>query len=89
MQRSGSGWLETLLDSHVNVSSYGEIFYNKERRSNMIFFSATLDKIYNLDWYCSSSKNECTAVVGLNWMLNQVFMKNHEEVIEHFQSKTG
>ncbi|KAB8388297.1 hypothetical protein FH972_024771 [Carpinus fangiana] len=26
MQRSGSGWFETLLNSHVNVSFNGEIF---------------------------------------------------------------
>lgn len=32
----------------------------------------TLDKIYNLDWLSSASKNECTAAVGLKWMLNQV-----------------
>lgn len=32
----------------------------------------TLDTIYNLDWLSSASKNECTAAVGLKWMLNQV-----------------
>lgn len=71
-QRSGSGWFETLLNSHINVSSNGEIFSVKPRRSNMSTIVDTLDKIYNLDWLTSASKNECTAAVGLKWMLNQV-----------------
>lgn len=72
MQRSGSGWFETLLNSHVNISSNGEIFSIKERRNNMSSIIRTLDKVYNLDWYSSASKNECTAAVGFKWMLNQV-----------------
>jgi hypothetical protein len=71
-QRSGSGWFETLLNSHMNVSSNGEIFSSKERRSNISSITKTLDKVYNLDWNSSASKNECTAAVGLKWMLNQV-----------------
>ena len=72
MQRSGSGWFETLLNNHTNVSSNGEIFSVKVRRSNISTIVETLDKIYNLDWLSSASKNECTAAVGLKWMLNQV-----------------
>jgi 16S rRNA G1207 methylase RsmC len=72
MQRSGSGWFETLLNSHKNISSNGEIFSVKERRSNITSITKTLDKLYNLDWYSSAAKNECTAAVGLKWMLNQV-----------------
>ena len=72
MQRSGSGWVETLLNSHPNISSNGEIFSVKERRSNVTAITKTLDKLYNLDWYSSAAKNECTAAVGLKWMLNQV-----------------
>lgn len=72
MQRSGSGWFETLLNNHTNISSNGEIFSVKVRRSNMSTIVETLDKIYNLDWSSSASKNECTAAVGLKWMLNQV-----------------
>ncbi|RZC48409.1 hypothetical protein C5167_016835 [Papaver somniferum] len=71
MQRSGSGWFETLLNSHINVSSNGEIFSNKERRSNISSIVNTLDKVYNLDWFSSASKNECSAAVGFKWMLNQ------------------
>ncbi|XP_066330924.1 uncharacterized protein [Miscanthus floridulus] len=71
MQRSGSGWVETLLNSHPNISSNGEIFSVKERRSNITAITKTLDKLYNLDWYSSAAKNECTAAVGLKWMLNQ------------------
>lgn len=72
MQRSGSGWFETLLNNHTNISSNGEIFSVKVRRSNISTIVETLDKVYNLDWFTSASKNECTAAVGLKWMLNQV-----------------
>ena len=72
MQRSGSGWFETFLNSHANISSNGEIFSVKVRRSNMSTITETLDTIYNLDWLSSASKNECTTAVGLKWMLNQV-----------------
>ncbi|XP_072951160.1 uncharacterized protein, partial [Typha angustifolia] len=74
MQRSGSGWFETLLNSHVNISSNGEIFSVKDRRSNISSITKTLDKVYSLDWYSSASKNECTAAAGLKWMLNQVVL---------------
>lgn len=72
MQRSGSGWFETLLNSHPNVSSNGEIFSVKQRRSNVSSVLSTLDEVYNLDWLSSASKNECSAAVGFKWMLNQV-----------------
>ena len=73
-QRSGSGWFETLLNSHINVSSNGEIFSKKERRSNISSIIKTLDMVYNLDWNSSASKNECTAAAGFKWMLNQVMI---------------
>lgn len=72
MQRSGSGWFETLLNSHINVSSNGEIFSVMDRRKNISSIVQTLDKVYNLDWFTSASKNECSAAVGFKWMLNQV-----------------
>ena len=72
IQRSGSGWFETLLNSHINVSSNGEIFNVYDRRKNISTIVKTLDKIYNLDWFSSASKNECSAAVGFKWMLNQV-----------------
>lgn len=71
-QRSGSGWFETLLNSHINVSSNGEIFSVTERRVNVSTIVQTLDKVYNLDWLSSASKNECSAAIGFKWMLNQV-----------------
>ncbi|KAL2537523.1 P-loop containing nucleoside triphosphate hydrolase superfamily protein [Forsythia ovata] len=86
-QRSGSGWFETMLNSHINISSNGEIFSNKVRRSNASTIVESLDKIYNLDWLTSASKNECTAAVGLKWMLNQGLMQHHVEVVEYFKSK--
>ena len=87
-QRSGSGWFETLLNSHMNVSSHGEIFSVLERRVNVSTIVKTLDKIYNLDWFNSASKNECSAAIGLKWMLNQVkvltlvFCKFHSVIVE-------
>lgn len=72
MQRSGSGWFETLLNNHPNISSHGEIFAVPSRRENFSTIVETLDTIYNLDWLNSASKNECTSAVGLKWMLNQV-----------------
>ncbi|KAK6159364.1 hypothetical protein DH2020_006678 [Rehmannia glutinosa] len=86
-QRSGSGWFETLLNSHMNISSNGEIFSVKVRRSNISTIVETLDNIYNLDWLTSASKNECTAAVGLKWMLNQGLMQHHEEIVDYFNSK--
>ncbi|XP_021731727.1 uncharacterized protein LOC110698579 [Chenopodium quinoa] len=86
-QRSGSGWFETLLNSHMNVSSNGEIFSVKVRRANVSTIVETLDKLYNLDWFSSASKNECTAAVGLKWMLNQGLMQHHEEILDYFTKK--
>uniref|UniRef100_A0A0D9V6J8 Sulfotransferase n=1 Tax=Leersia perrieri TaxID=77586 RepID=A0A0D9V6J8_9ORYZ len=87
MQRSGSGWVETLLNSHENISSNGEIFSVKERRSNITSITKTLDKLYSLDWLSSAAKNECTAAVGLKWMLNQGLMQHHKEIVEYFNRR--
>ncbi|KAE8693312.1 P-loop containing nucleoside triphosphate hydrolases superfamily protein isoform 4 [Hibiscus syriacus] len=87
MQRSGSGWFETLLNSHINVSSNGEIFSVRERRKNISTIIQTLEKVYNLDWLNSASKNECSAAVGFKWMLNQGLMAHHEEIVEYFKHR--
>ncbi|XP_059637618.1 uncharacterized protein LOC132279615 isoform X2 [Cornus florida] len=87
MQRSGSGWFETLLNSHMNVSSNGEIFSVKERRTNVSTILNTMDKLYNLDWMSSASKNECSAAVGFKWMLNQGLMAHHKEIVEYFNKR--
>lgn len=87
MQRSGSGWFETLLNSHPNISSHGEIFSVKERRQNFSIISHTLDTVYNLDWTSSSIKNECTAAVGLKWMLNQGALEYNREVVDYFNKR--
>ncbi|XP_057973946.1 uncharacterized protein LOC131161929 isoform X2 [Malania oleifera] len=87
MQRSGSGWFETLLNSHINVSSNGEIFSVRDRRSNVSALLKTMDKVYNLDWFTSASKNECSAAVGFKWMLNQGLMEYHEEVVDYFKAR--
>ncbi|GAB4847000.1 hypothetical protein Ancab_026012 [Ancistrocladus abbreviatus] len=87
MQRSGSGWFETLLNSHVNVSSNGEIFSVRHRRDNVSSIIGTLEKIYNLDWLSSASKNECSAAVGLKWMLNRGLMEYHKEILEYLNKK--
>lgn len=87
MQRSGSGWFETLLNSHPNISSHGEIFSVKERRINISSIIRTLDSVYNLDWFSSASKNECVAAVGFKWMLNQGIFDNHKEILDYFNLK--
>ncbi|KAK9948879.1 hypothetical protein M0R45_004436 [Rubus argutus] len=87
MQRSGSGWFESLLNSHTNVSSNGEIFSVKDRRANISSIVQTLDKVYNLDWFSSASKNECSAATGFKWMLNQGLMEHHKEIVEYFNRR--
>ncbi|KAL2522827.1 P-loop containing nucleoside triphosphate hydrolase superfamily protein [Forsythia ovata] len=87
MQRSGSGWFETLLNSHTNISSNGEIFSVKERRNNVSSILMTLDRVYNLDWFTSASKNQCSAAVGFKWMLNQGLMEHHKEIVEYFKDR--
>uniref|UniRef100_A0ACD5V8C6 Uncharacterized protein n=1 Tax=Avena sativa TaxID=4498 RepID=A0ACD5V8C6_AVESA len=87
MQRSGSGLFETMLNSHENISSNGAIFSVKERRRNITAITRTLDKLYNLDWVSSAAKNECTAAVGLKWMLNQGLMKYDREIVEYFNQR--
>ncbi|CAL1380614.1 unnamed protein product [Linum trigynum] len=86
-QRSGSGWFETLLNSHVNVSSNGEIFSVLDRRRNVSAIVGTLNRVYNLDWFSSASKNECSAAVGFKWMLNQGVMEHHEEIVEYLNRR--
>ncbi|XP_078171697.1 uncharacterized protein LOC144565748 [Carex rostrata] len=87
MQRSGSGWFETLLNSHPNISSNGEIFSVPHRRGNLSTIFNTLDTVYNLDWFSSAAKNECTAAYGLKWMLNQGVTKYHREILSYFKSE--
>ncbi|KAJ4900247.1 P-loop containing nucleoside triphosphate hydrolases superfamily protein [Raphanus sativus] len=87
MQRSGSGWFETLLNSHDNVSSNEEIFSVLDRRKNVSSIVKTLDRVYNLDWFTSASKNECSAAVGFKWMLNQGLLANHEEIVDYFNRR--
>ncbi|XP_004511944.1 uncharacterized protein [Cicer arietinum] len=87
-QRSGSGWFETLLNSHVNVSSNGEIFSVRTRRQNASSVLQTLDRVYNLDWLSSASKNECSAAIGFKWMLNQGIMEHHKEIAEYFKHRS-
>ncbi|PHT56920.1 hypothetical protein CQW23_05406 [Capsicum baccatum] len=87
MQRSGSGWFETLLNSHMNVSSNGEIFSVKDRRENASSILRTLDTVYNLDFFTSASKNHCSAAVGFKWMFNQGLIAHHKEIAEYFNKK--
>ncbi|XP_071708406.1 uncharacterized protein [Rutidosis leptorrhynchoides] len=87
MQRSGSGWFETLLNSHLNVSSNGEIFGLRSRRENVSSIIDTLDRVYNLDLLTSSSKNECSAAIGFKWMLNQGLMEYPKEILDYFAKR--
>ncbi|CAM6094740.1 unnamed protein product [Calypogeia fissa] len=87
MQRSGSGWFETLLNDHPNISSHGEVFAAKERRENFTTIKQTLDTVYNLDWQSSAVKDDCTSAVGHKWMLNQGVMEYHREVADYYKDK--
>ncbi|KAJ3683873.1 hypothetical protein LUZ60_014100 [Juncus effusus] len=85
MQRSGSGWFETLLNSHPNISSNGEIFSVTDRRTNISSIINTLNVVYNLDWLSSAAKNECTAAFGLKWMLNQGITDYNRDVVNYLK----
>ncbi|KAG0576449.1 hypothetical protein KC19_5G080800 [Ceratodon purpureus] len=85
MQRSGSGWFETLLNNHPNISSHGEIFSVRERRENFSSIQRNMDMVFNLDWMNSAAKNECTAAVGFKWMLNQGPMEYNRDVMDYFE----
>ncbi|GJP81133.1 hypothetical protein CLOP_g11312 [Closterium sp. NIES-67] len=87
MQRSGSGWFETFLNSHPNISSHGEIFIVRPRRANASAVAETLDRVYNLDWTSSAAKNSCTSAVGFKWMLNQGAMEFSSDVAEYFKKR--
>ncbi|GLJ49093.1 hypothetical protein SUGI_1035670 [Cryptomeria japonica] len=87
MQRSGSGWFETLLNNHPNISSHGEIFANEIRRESFTSIKKVLDVVYNLDWNSSASKNDCTAAVGFKWMLNQGAMEYNKQALAYFEEK--
>ncbi|KVI09053.1 Sulfotransferase domain-containing protein [Cynara cardunculus var. scolymus] len=87
MQRSGSGWFETLLNSHMNVSSNGEIFGQLNRRQNVSSIIETLDSVYNLELLTSSSKNQCSAAIGFKWMLNQGLMQHPNEIVDYFAKR--
>lgn len=87
MQRSGSGWFETLLNNHPNASSHGELFANDSRRKSFASIKQTLDKVYNLEWNSSASKNDCTTAVGFKWMLNQGAMEYDKEALAYFKER--
>lgn len=88
MQRTGSGWFETLLNSHPNVSSHGEIFSVEKRRESISTIKKTLDSVYNLDWNSSASKDGCTSAIGLKWMLNQGVMEYKTEVARYLKDNS-
>ncbi|KAH9318273.1 hypothetical protein KI387_020042, partial [Taxus chinensis] len=87
MQRSGSGWFETLLNNHPNISSHGEIFANEGRRQNFSSIKKILDAVYDLDWNSSASKNNCNAAVGFKWMLNQGAMEYNMQALAYFKER--
>jgi len=87
LQRTGSGWFETLLNSHINVTSNGEVFEPRERRTNITTIVKTMNKVYRLDWFSSASKNECTAAVGFKWMINQGFYRHRRQILKYFKKR--
>jgi hypothetical protein len=70
MQRSGSGWVETLLNSHPNLRSHGEVFKVRKREEGWNETRAALEAVFNMEKV--KEEKECLSAVGLKWMLNQV-----------------
>ncbi|KAH7301519.1 hypothetical protein KP509_23G030800 [Ceratopteris richardii] len=88
MQRSGSGWFETLLNDHPNISSHGEIFHRGSMQErNLNFIKRRIGEVYNLDYNSSAAKNVCTSAVGFKWMLNQGALEYHKEIISYFRKR--
>ncbi|KAG0485297.1 hypothetical protein HPP92_009376 [Vanilla planifolia] len=90
MQRSGSKWFEALLNSHENIRSHGEIFYNFDRKCNMTVITTVLDRVYSLNWNVSTfrrKRNKCLAAVGFKWMVNQGIRDNHEGIVDYFNRR--
>lgn len=72
MQRSGSGWFESLLNNHMNIRLNDEIFGPKNRRQNLSSNFNTLDRVYSMGLITYSSQNSCSAAINFKWMLHQV-----------------
>jgi hypothetical protein len=71
IQRSGSGWLESLLKNHSAIHSHGEQFNNRDLKTGgWKDARAILEGVFNLELVHEEA--ECAAAVGLKWMLNQV-----------------
>ncbi|KAH7293427.1 hypothetical protein KP509_28G025500 [Ceratopteris richardii] len=88
MQRSGSGWFVTLLNSHPNITSHGELFIDENRRDSVLKITRTLDFVYDVDWVRSAYEKDCTAAVGLKWMLKQGVTEYKREVAAYLKSKS-
>ncbi|GAQ86632.1 P-loop containing nucleoside triphosphate hydrolases superfamily protein [Klebsormidium nitens] len=82
MQRSGSGWFETLLNSHPHVRSHGEVFSKKTWRGARE--RARLDDVYNLGRV--AQETECLRAVGFKWMLNQGVMDHWQDWLEYVRA---
>ncbi|KAE8713420.1 hypothetical protein F3Y22_tig00110210pilonHSYRG00105 [Hibiscus syriacus] len=74
MQRSGSVWFETLLNSHINVSSNGEIMGTFGKEKECIFNPGILIKFITLT---GSDDEDCCRVFQEKWgFYNILFRKN-------------
>lgn len=87
MQRSGSGWFETLLNNHPNISSHGEIFAGRGNHKSLPIILRKLNEVYSLDYKSSAVTEDCTSAVGFKWMLNQGAMEYHKEMASYFKGR--
>ncbi|GAQ84033.1 P-loop containing nucleoside triphosphate hydrolases superfamily protein [Klebsormidium nitens] len=85
MQRSGSGWLETLLNSHPNVQSHGELFQVRKRGDGWREMQAALEEVFEFGRV--SEEQECLSAVGLKWMLNQGALQYRRELVEYVRAR--
>eukprot|EP00897_Mesotaenium_endlicherianum_P002161 jgi/Mesen1/1973/ME000147S01059 len=93
MQRSGSTWLETLLDSHPSVRTYDEVFEHgvEQYKHNFSRVREMLDTVYRLDWPTNVKgefiKETCVSAVGFKWMLGQGAVEFESDVLQYFRER--
>ncbi|EPS70269.1 p-loop containing nucleoside triphosphate hydrolase family protein-like protein, partial [Genlisea aurea] len=87
LQRSGTGWFNSLLNSHTNISMYGELFAYRYLKQDIEKTIDTLDKVYNMDLEENiTPKNECTSAIGFIWMLHQNVIRYRNVTVPYIKS---
>ncbi|EPS61432.1 hypothetical protein M569_13365, partial [Genlisea aurea] len=85
MPRSGTGWINSMLHSHTNISINSETFFGDDRRKNIVKILEVLKEVFSMDLTNSKNKVECTGAVGFVWMLHQGVIAYHREIVGYFK----